>query len=491
MNRERVKFWLWAGAALLAGLLLRLWFVVHLGRVAGDGLFYGEIAKTWLRHGVYGVTNAGPTPGSQVVRPTLARLPGYPLFLAACFRLFGMENYRAVLNVQVAVDLVTCCLVSALAGRLFGRRARLPVLWFAALCPFTANYTSTALAETLVLATMGLAFYAFARWQDAGMGYNRWLWIVAAALSASILLRPEQGLLAAAVLPAMLWRSLAIRETRIRRLHMVLPVLAAALCVALPLLLWTARNEHIFHVFQPLSPRDASDPGNVVLHGFGRWYDSWAIDYASTDEVCWPMDGERIEFFNLPARAFAASTPVASEEMRRRTAVLIKDYNATLVLTPELDSRFGALADELIHAHQAQYYFGLHIARLLDMTLRPRTEMMPVADEWWRWREHPGQTAFAAAYAGLNLAYFVIAYAGFRAWKHNNWMAFNPSNHGQREYRELAMAMAASLILRAALLLFIDNSEPRYTLEFFPVFFVWIGALFAAPDKTPCQPQLL
>jgi hypothetical protein len=41
--------------------------------------------------------------------------------------------------------------------------------------------------------------------------------------------------------------------------------------------------------------------------------------------------------------------------------------------------------------------------------------------------------------------------------------------------------MLASIILRWALLLFIANSEPRYTLEFFPVFFVWIGALFAPP----------
>ena len=38
----------------------------------------------------------------------------------------------------------------------------------------------------------------------------------------------------------------------------------------------------------------------------------------------------------------------------------------------------------------------------------------------------------------------------------------------------------ASIVLRSILLLFIDNSEPRYTLEFFPVFFVWIGAFFDA-----------
>jgi hypothetical protein len=39
--------------------------------------------------------------------------------------------------------------------------------------------------------------------------------------------------------------------------------------------------------------------------------------------------------------------------------------------------------------------------------------------------------------------------------------------------------MAASLILRCALLLTLDNAEPRYTLEFFPVLLAWAGALFA------------
>ena len=279
-----------------------------MARVVGDSLVYGDIAKTWLQHGIYGLSTDGPTGA----RPTLIRLPGYPMFLAACFRLFGMENYRAVLDVQVAIDLCSCCLASALAGRLFGPRARLPVLWIAALCPFTANYTSIALAETLVFATIALAFYGFARWQDAGLGYNRWLWIIAAALSYSILLRPEQGLLSAALLPAMLWRSLATNKSH-RPLRAALPVLAAALCIALPFVLWTARNAYIFHVFQPLSPRNANDPGEVVLPGYGRWYRAWAIDFASTAEFAWPMDGEPIDF-----------TTASRARLRRRHASRIR-----------------------------------------------------------------------------------------------------------------------------------------------------------------------
>lgn len=478
MNKERQRFWLLAGAALVSGLVLRLWFVSHLARVVGDSVVYGDIAKVWLQHGMYGLSTIDPETGASGFRPTLCRLPGYPMFLAACFRLFGMENYRAVLDAQVAVDLCSCWLASALAGRLFGSRARLPVLWVAALCPFTANYTSTALAETLVFATIALAFYGFARWQDAGGGYNLWLWVIAAALSYSILLRPEQGLLAAAVLPAMLWRSLAT-NTRRGLIRAALPVLVAALSVAAPFVPWTVRNAIDFHVFQPLAPRDANDPGEVDLPGYGRWYSAWAIDLTSTAEFCWPMDGEPIRLDELPERAFEGSTTAESADLRRRTVAVFADYNNDYTLTPEIDARFDALATELMQAHPVRSHVELPLARVLDMALRPRTEMIPVALEWWQWRKHRAQSAFAAGYAGLNVAYFAIAFVGVFVWRRSAWRL-----RGHGDYRELAAAMGGSIVLRLVLLLFIVNAEPRYTLEFFPVFFVWIGALFAASTQT-------
>ena len=43
-------------------------------------------------------------------------------------------------------------------------------------------------------------------------------------------------------------------------------------------------------------------------------------------------------------------------------------------------------------------------------------------------------------------------------------------------------AMAAAVALRLLLLLTLDNSEPRYTLELFPMLLVWAGALFASPS---------
>jgi hypothetical protein len=484
MTREQRRFRLWASAALLAGLLLRLWFVTHLATIAGDALIYGAIAKNWLLHGVYGFGQMTTAAGLRVARPTLIRLPGYPLFLAACFRLFGMENYRVALYVQAAADLLTCWLSAALARRLFGSRAFLPVLWLAALCPFTANYVAAPLTETLVLTTIALAFYGFVRWQQAGAAYNRWLWVTAAALSYSILLRPEQGLLAAAIIPAMLWTALATPLRRASLLRSAAPVLAASLCVLLPLVPWTARNWHTFHVFEPLAPRSASDPGERQFNGFNHWYRTWAIEFASTDQVYWNYDSNHIRAYNLPTRAFAqrciaGSSPRESQPLYARTAALFDAYNRGTTATPPVDAGFNNLARERIHAAPVCYYIGLPIARVLNMLVRPRVEMMPIPDEWWKQPTPPRQIAFAAAYAALNLVYFVLAFAGLRAWRRRNWVGFP----------ELSFAMAASVLLRCALLLTLDNSEPRYTLEFFPVLLVWAGALFAQSSTQRTAPQ--
>jgi len=483
MNRERSGEWLWPGAALAAGLLLRLWFIRHLPTVEGDSLIYGAIAKNWLQHGVYGFGHVDVSPGVTAVRPTLIRLPGYPLFLAACFRVFGMENYRAVMYVQAAADLLTCWLASALAGRIFGRRAGLIVLWLAALCPFAANYVAAPLTETLVLTTITLAFYGFARWQDEGMGYGRWLWVVAGALGYSILLRPDQGLLAAAIVPAMVWRAFGTRGGKMGALRSVSPVLAMAVCAVLPLAPWTLRNWRTFHVVQSLAPRYANDPGEAPPRGFAHWYRTWAIDFASTDEVYWNYDGYPIHLGDLPARAFDAGSPEADAEMRARTAALLDDYNAVTTGTPEIDARFGVLAAERVRAHPLLCYVGLPAARTVDMMLRPRVEMMNVPDEWWDGTVPRAKRTFAAAYAGLNLAYLGVAVAGFVAWRRRGWVSANGGRFGT-----LAFAMAASVLLRTALLLTLDNSEPRYTLEFFPVTFVFAGALFAQRSGAATEP---
>jgi len=127
----------------LAAFILRLIFIFRFPSVTTDSFIYGDIAKNWLQHGVYGISSAGG------IAPTCIRLPGYPAFLAAVFAIFGIEHYRAVLVVQMFVDVGTCFMVADIARRVIGPRASRAAFLLAALCPFTANYVATALTETL------------------------------------------------------------------------------------------------------------------------------------------------------------------------------------------------------------------------------------------------------------------------------------------------------------------------------------------------------
>ena len=439
--------------ALAVGFILRLLFVLHVPRIAGDTLLYGDIAKNWMHHGVYGFasTASGPV-------PTLIRLPGYPMFLALCFAVFGADHYTAVMVVQVVIDLITCLLIADLVKRLFGGVPGLVVLWLAVLCPFTASYTAAPLTETLSLFCIALAFYGLQRWREAGLGWNRWLWVIVFSLAYAVLLRPEQGLLAAAIVPVMLW--LAVFQPRREAFpRAVAPVLVAAVCVVLPLAPWTVRNWRTFHVFQPLAPRSATDPGEAIPSGFQRWFRTWGVEFASTEQVYWNWDSGTIDIADVPARAFD------TDEQYRRTAALLSHYNEDTTATPALDAAFNSLAAERIEDDWVRYYITLPVARLADMVLRPRTEMMEIDLEWWRWSKHPKQTIFAAGYALLNLVYFGLGMWGLWRWRRKGWDA------------PLAWSMIAFVLLRSAMLLTLDNPEPRYTLEFFPLLLVWTGEL--------------
>jgi 4-amino-4-deoxy-L-arabinose transferase-like glycosyltransferase len=467
MAQPRAKLWIWVAVALAAGTALRLIFILSAPKLTGDTLLYGDIAKNLLQNHVYGFTVAGHPP-----RPTLIRVPGYPLFLALCFILFGVANYAAVLYVQLLFDLVTCLLVADLARRLFGQRAGLAALWLAALCPFTANYVAAPLTETLTLFCIALAFYGLHRWSSTNLRYNLWLWITAAALAASILLRPEQGLLPAAIIPAMLF--IAWRNRRASLTASLMPGLIAAICVVLPLAPWAARNWRTFHVVQPLAPRFATDPGEHVPLGFQRWYRTWAIEFASNEYVYWNYDSSDIKITDLPSRAFDSPAQYAE------TAHLLADYNLTDSDSVAIDARFNTLAAERISGHPLRSYVVLPTARLVNMLLRPRFELTALTLEWWQWNEDRKESTFAFFYAGINLAYMILGVIGFIRWKNlraGESLAFA----GQAP---LALAMAAYISLRCALLLTLDNSEPRYTLEFFPILCL-CAAIFFKRKEAP------
>jgi 4-amino-4-deoxy-L-arabinose transferase-like glycosyltransferase len=423
---------------LAAGAALRLWFIHLHPMVQGDSLLYGDIAANWLNHGIYG-HSVGHESGITTVEPTLVRLPGYPAFLAFLFALFGTANYRAVVYVQALVDLGTCLLIAHLARKLSGLPAARFALLLAALCPFTANYVAFPLTETLSIFCVALGFLALAELLER----PRPLWTVLLIFSwaYAALLRPDGALLA-----VVLWTALLFYGRNQWGLGKTLRIaLMTGLLSLLPFVPWTIRNWHTFHVFQPLAPRYANDPGEFAFPGFVRWVKTFAADFTTTSEIYWNGNSDRIDPANLPSRAL--DNAAQSEQTR----TLLQDYNDITTLTPALDARFAQLAQERIRAHPVRYYLTLPLLRLADMWFSPRVETINAHLRWWQYSQHPAETWLAIIYGLLNLAYLLLAFLGALRWP------------------RMAGAMVALILLRSLLLATLEAPESRYTLECFPL----------------------
>jgi 4-amino-4-deoxy-L-arabinose transferase-like glycosyltransferase len=426
---------------LAAGAALRLWFIHVHPMVQGDSLLYGDIAANWLNHGVYG-HSVGHESGITTVEPTLVRLPGYPAFLALIFALFGTANYRAVVYIQACIDLGTCLLVARLARKLSGPSAARFALLLAALCPFTANYVAFPLTETLSIFCVALAFLALAKLLERPGPL--WTVLLIFSWAYAALLRPDGALLA-----VVLWAALLVYGRNQWGLEKTLRIAATtSLLSLLPFVPWTIRNWRTFHVFQPLAPRYANDPGEFAAPGFVRWVKTFAADFTTTSEIYWNGNSDRIDPANLPSRA------IDNAAQSDQTQKLLQDYNDITTLTHALDDRFAQLAQERIRAHPVRYYLTLPLLRLADMWLSPRMETMNAPLRWWQYTQHPAETWRAIAYGLLNLAYLLLACLGALRWP------------------RMAGAMVALILLRSLLLATLEAPESRYTLECFPLLMV-------------------
>jgi len=442
--------WFFFGAT-LAGVALRLFFIIRFPAIVDDSKLYADIANNWLQHGVYGLTD------DHSIVPTYIRLPGYPAFLALIFALFGPDHYRPVLLVQMAADIGTCLLIADMARRMISARAAKAAFLLAALCPFLANYTAAALTETLevfftawgldlaMVGVQGLEPGRMLPWVGCGV-----------AVGAGILLRPDGGILLVAIgvyLLLLLTRSRA----RAPAPHNIIwaGVIVGVVSLA-PLVPWTLRNLHTFHRFQPLAPRYANEEDEFVPRGFNRWVKTWMADYASVQEIYWPISGEAVDATKLPSRAFD------SEEQRQWTFDLLAEYNQELHIGAELDARFAALAEQRIHAAPLRYYLWLPGLRIADMWLRPRTELLAADPRWWEFNDDPRWSAVAVGFGLINLFYVGAAAAGFIRGRPIAW----------------AGVLVAFVVIRSLFLGSLENPEPRYTLECYPVVIFLAARLF-------------
>jgi len=196
-------------------------------------------------------------------------------------------------------------------------------------------------------------------------------------------------------------------------------------------------------------------PGEYVPKGFNRWTKTWIVDFISVMNVYWNVSaegpGEAVDISNIPARTYD------NPAQKQRTEQLFAQYNEALTLSPEMDRAFAELADTRIRERPLRYYVALPLARLADMWLRPRTEMLNLQLDWWNWEDVPQESAISVALALLDVFYIVAALMSVR-----------------RKLPGCGM-LWIFIVCRSALLATLPNPEPRYTLECFPALLMLAG----------------
>jgi hypothetical protein len=100
--------------------------------------------------------------------------------------------------------------------------------------------------------------------------------------------------------------------------------------------------------------------------------------------------------------------------------------------------------------------------RIADMWLRPRTELLPSDPRWWEFNDDPAWLTVSIAFGLINLAYVAAALAGLAR---------------TRQLFGIGL-FVLFVVMRSLFLGTLENPEPRYTLECYPVVIVLAAALF-------------
>ncbi len=293
----------------------------------GDGVVYARLARNMLERGVFSLEQSAP------FVPTLIRLPGYPLFIAAVYAVFGHDNDTAVRIVQAFFGTGTCVIAAALAylWTTDETRKHRNANWtfvLISLCPFIVIYTATLLTETLTTFLMAsMTLTTTLALQTEKPRRSLFLWILTGALSGSaVLLRPDSGLFALGIgLTPVVSELYLITDAR-RRLaarfrSLICKGLAFSLVFLLVLVPWTIRNWRVFAIFQPLAPAHAEMPDEFVPRGYNRWLKTWVDDSRFVEPMLWNLDEKPIRIEKLPGSAFD------SAEERAEVASLLDRYN--------------------------------------------------------------------------------------------------------------------------------------------------------------------
>jgi uncharacterized membrane protein YfcA len=303
---------------------------------------------------------------------------------------------------------------------------------------------------------------------------------------------------------------------------------------------WTIRNWRLFHVFQPLSPAHAEMPGEFVPRGYGLWLRTWLDDESYVAPMLWSLDTARIDIDDVPSYAFdsaeekdrvsalldkynypdgkpatspkppqaksettpqllpsaspsndktAKGTPNPAQAAQNKNANIdeksedesgdeesdeeeSENEPGSVEMTPEIDAGFAQLALERIARHRFNFYVWLPIKRARTMWFDTHSQywpfegtLLPFEDLDYQHHQHIWLPLFAA----LTALYTMLGLAG--AWF--MWTA------GKFEARQWVSLIVLAIVLRLILFSSIENPEPRYLVESFPMLSILAGIAIA------------
>jgi len=274
---------------------------------------------------------------------------------------------------------------------------------------------------------------------------------------------------------------------------------------------WTIRNWRVFHVFQPLAPAHGEMPGEFVPRGYYLWLRTWLDDQSYVQPFLWSLDTDPIDIDDIPAYAFD------SENEKKRVATLIEAYNnesdqdsssepqpspnasptptpngeeeesepesdkpdnsaqqdhPQVEMTPEIDAAFGELARDRIARHPFRSYVWLPLKRARTIWFDTHAQywpfegtLFPLEDLDYSTHQH----IWLPLFAGLTAVYTILGLLGA-------WFLWES---GRFDARRWLLLVFLAILLRLILFSWIENPEPRYTVEFFPLLSVLGGIAIA------------
>ena len=518
------KQWLLIGALLVVAAMFRI-AVAHWLPNDGpdDGRVYAQMARNLLEQHIFSHDAEPP------YQPSLIRLPGYPLFLAGVYSIFGHTSNGAVRIVQALIDTATCGLIALLAfywqpDQKKKAATGIGALALAAVCPFTTIYAATILTEVLTNFLMVAMFVAVTlayrnsttEGTEEKQNQKVWKpflwWIVAGLLGGlNVLFRPDSGLFVAAV-----GLTLAITGlVRFKKEFGGSIVKGAIFSLAFLIVLtpWTIRNWRVFHQFQPLAPAHGEMPGEFVPRGYYLWLRTWLDDESYIAPFLWSLDTDPIDIDDVPPYAFD------SPDEKKRVTTLLEAYNneqgtdtnadadskpdnnanpdedkdesdsndeqtqpesgqkPQVEMAPQIDAAFGQLARERIARHPFRFYVQLPLKRAHTMWFDTHSQYWPFVGTLLPFSDldhTTHQQIWLPLFAGLTAVYTLLGLAGM-------WFLWNSGNFDARRW---LLLVALAIVLRLILFSAIENPEPRYVVEFFPLLSV-LGGIAIGKIKKP------